>query len=260
MESSAVIQLNNLRVGYDSHTLLTASACLGRGELCALIGRNGTGKSTLLRLVAGITRAQKGEVAIEGCDLHNASAAQLARLVSFVSTERINVTNLTARDVVSLGRTPYTNWLGALSRNDRHIVEQAMERLSIRHLADKPTSAMSDGENARVMIARALAQQTPVILLDEPTAFLDIAGKYELCEILGSLAADGKTILFSSHDLATVWSSGCSIALIHDGKLHHGTAEQMRRSSALADFFSEAGFSMDFASGTLRRVAQPEQQ
>lgn len=254
MEKTTAIQLSDARVGYDSRTLFRANAALHSGELCALVGRNGTGKSTLLRMIAGIARPAPGEVAIDGVDISEVSARKLASLVSFVSTERIAVTNLRVRDVVSLGRTPYTNWFGSLSATDNRIVDEAMERLEITRFAHKRVSTLSDGENARVMIARALAQQTPVILLDEPTAFLDIAGKYELCETLAELCRTGKTILFSSHDLSTVWHTGCSLALIHDGKLHHGTAQEMAKSEALAQFFESSGFRMDYSTGLLQRI------
>ncbi|MBQ8863926.1 MAG: ABC transporter ATP-binding protein [Rikenellaceae bacterium] len=254
MTQHSVIQLENVSVGYGPRQLLTADAAILRGELCALIGRNGTGKSSLLRMIAGITPATEGRIAIEGVDLAGLSPRRLASLVSFVSTERISVTNLRVRDVVALGRTPYTNWFGSLTSADHAIVDEAMARLGVEHFADKRVSTLSDGENARVMIARALAQQTPVILLDEPTAFLDIAGKYELCEILSGLCRDGKTILFSSHDLSTVWNVGCSVALIYNGALHHGNATEMKSSPVLTEFFRNSGFRMDFSTGVLHRI------
>ena len=254
MNDKIIIELKDTQVGYDSRELFRANAAIRQGELCALVGRNGTGKSTLLRMMAGISRPTVGQIEINGVDIANASARTLATLVAFVSTERIAITNLRVRDVVALGRTPYTNWFGSLTDADHQIIDHAMERLEITRLADKRVTTLSDGENARVMIARALAQQTPVILLDEPTAFLDIAGKYEFCEMLAELCSEGKTILFSSHDLSTVWQSGCSIALIHDGQLHHGTAQEMSKSMALARFFESSGFIMDYSTGILRRI------
>ena len=253
-EQRIVIQLADTRVAYPTGELFRATATIREGELCALVGRNGTGKSSLLRILAGITPPSRGEVFVGGVDLADASPRELARLVSFVSTERVSVTNLRVRDVVALGRTPYTNWFGSLTEADNTIIKQAMRRVGVEHFADKRVSTLSDGENARVMIARALAQQTPVILLDEPTAFLDIAGKYELCEMLAELCAEGKTILFSSHDLATVWHSGCSLALIFDGELHHGTASEMAKNPALSRFFESSGFRMDYSTGVLHRM------
>lgn len=252
--SAITIELNETQIGYDNRVIASASTSFVAGEMCALIGRNGTGKSTLLRVLAGLMRPMQGAVRVAGVDLAGVSSRQMAELVSFVSTERVSVTNLKVRDVVSLGRTPYTNWIGSISAHDREIIEQAMERLGVSDFATKRVSALSDGENARVMIARALAQQTPVILLDEPTAFLDIAGKYELCEILQELASEGKTIIFSSHDLSTALSTGCTIALIHDKKLHHGTVDELQRGSALGSFFSESGFCVDYSTGVLRRI------
>ncbi len=248
------ITLNNAQIGYEGKTLLCATTQFHRGELCALVGRNGTGKSTLLRVLAGVARRPQGEVLVDGVDLAKVSARELAGLVSFVSTERVGVANLTVEDVVSLGRTPYTNWLGGLRSEDRDVVDWAMRRLGVHEFAGKNVSTLSDGENARVMIARALAQQTPVILLDEPTAFLDIAGKYELCEMLDSLCSEGKTIIFSSHDLSTVWATRCSIALIYEGELHHAPMAEMCYGEALSGFFRESGFEMDYSTGALRRL------
>ncbi len=200
------IILKGLTAGYAGRVLIArANADFAEGTLTALVGRNGSGKSTLLRVMAGSTKPLAGEVLIGGRAVADMSTRELARVVSFVSTERIRVTNLRVRDVVALGRTPYTDWIGNLMPGDRAAIDDALEVTGMRAFADKQLDTLSDGEAQRVMIARALAQDTPVVLLDEPTAFLDFVARREVCELLRLLTRErGKTIVFSSHELSLV--------------------------------------------------------
>jgi iron complex transport system ATP-binding protein len=175
------------------------------GTLTALVGRNGSGKSTLLRVMAGLARPLAGEVLVGGRNVAALQPRQAARMIGFVSTERIRVTNLKVRDMVALGRTPYTDWIGNLSEQDGRAVDGALELVGMAAFADKAVETLSDGEAQRVMIARVVAQDTPVILLDEPTAFLDYIARREVCQLLAGLSHErGKTIIFSSHELALV--------------------------------------------------------
>ena len=206
--------LKNLSIGYPRRMLLSGlDVRFPAGTLTALVGRNGTGKSTLLRAMAGLTKPISGEVLVEGnCglritnyELAALSPREAARIVGFVSTERIRITNLKVRDLAALGRTPYTDWIGSQTPQDRAAVDEALSLTGMSAFADKAVETLSDGEAQRVMIARVLAQDTPVILLDEPTAFLDFVARREVCELLARLACErGKTIVFSSHDLALV--------------------------------------------------------
>ena len=198
-----MIRLNDLTIGYGHRILLQhASATIPAGELVALVGRNGTGKSTLLRAIAGLGERLGGEIRLDGHSLETLSPQQLATTVSFVTTERVRIPNLRCEDVVALGRAPYTNWIGQLQPADQERVDKAMQLVGMSGYADKTMDKMSDGECQRIMIARALAQDTPVVLLDEPTAFLDLPNRYELCLLLKKLAQEeGKCILFSTHDL-----------------------------------------------------------
>ena len=166
-----MIRLNDLTIGYGHRILLQhASATIPAGELVALVGRNGTGKSTLLRAIAGLGERLGGEIRLDGHSLETLSPQQLATTVSFVTTERVRIPNLRCEDVVALGRAPYTNWIGRVQEQDKAIVERSLELVGMAAFAGKTMDRMSDGECQRVMIARALAQDTPIILLDEPTS------------------------------------------------------------------------------------------
>ncbi|MFI3333310.1 MAG: ABC transporter ATP-binding protein [Rikenellaceae bacterium] len=211
-----MVTLNKIEIGYSHRTLLKdADAEFRAGELVALLGRNGSGKSTLLRSIAGLESPLAGEVVIGGDNIFTMTPLQRASTVSFVTTERRRVVNLLAEDLVALGRAPYTSWLGRMQEHDREIVAESLALVGMSHMARRSVERLSDGELQRIMIARALAQQTPVILLDEPTAFLDMPSRYELVELLTSLThGEGKSIIFSTHELDIAQDYCDSIALI----------------------------------------------
>lgn len=211
-----MIRLENISLSYGSRTILReVSLHLAAGELCALVGRNGAGKSTLLRALTS-----NGDTLIDGTPLIKLSAEMVAQKVAIVTTERIRIENLSVEDLVAMGRAPYTNWVGHLQEIDREIVRNAIESVGMSDFAKRDTSSLSDGELQRVMIARAIAQQTPIILLDEPTAFLDIPTRFEVCRLLADLAhKEGKCILFSTHDVDSALPVCDSFAIIENGQL-----------------------------------------
>ena len=248
------IRLDHIALSYGSRTLLEdVSASFGQGELTALIGRNGTGKSTLLRALAGLGSVSAGKIELCGRPLSALTPHERATTVGFVTTDRVRIANLACEDVVALGRAPYTNWIGRMQEADRAVVERSLELVGMSGFARKTMDRMSDGECQRVMIARVLAQDTPVILLDEPTAFLDLPNRYTLATLLRRLAREErKCILFSTHDLDIALSLCDSVALIDTPSLYHLPADAMSRSGLIERLFSGENASFDPETRTIR--------
>lgn len=248
------LRLNQISLAYGSRILVReASASLPAGSLTALIGRNGSGKSTLLRVVAGLDEPAGGSVSLCERPLSDRSPRERAAVVSFVTTEKIRIADLTSEEVVALGRAPYTDWTGRLRPEDRALVARALELVGMEAFARKPLDRMSDGECQRVMIARALAQDTPVILLDEPTAFLDLPNRYELAMLLRRLAhEEGKCILFSTHDIDVALGFCDFVMLIDAPSLCCLPAAGMARSGRIERLFAGSGIRFDAATGRIR--------
>ncbi len=242
-----MIRLDSLTLGYGQGVLLDkVSADLNGGGLIALLGRNGSGKSTLLRTIAGLGKIKGGNILIDGKVLACLKPDELARTVSFVTTEKIRIPNLKCRDIVALGRAPYTNWIGRLQARDEEIVDEALELLGMSEYADRTMDRMSDGECQRIMIARALAQDTPVILLDEPTSFLDLPNRYELGILLRDLAhRQNKCVFFSTHELDIALTLCDSIALIDQPKLYYLPTRQMIDSGHIERLFRNETVTFD---------------
>ncbi len=248
-----MIRLHELTLGYGSRTLIdSADATLSAGELTALIGRNGSGKSTLLRALAGLNGGYRGRIELAGCDLQRLAPHRLARTVAFVATERTRIANLRCRDVVALGRAPYTNWIGRMQEEDRTRVGQALEAVGMEAFADRSMDRLSDGECQRVMIARALAQETPVMLLDEPTSFLDLPNRCELVALLRRLAREErKCILFSTHELEIALALADRIMLIDPPALYTQPTAEMIRSGRIERLFGSGQIRFDAARRTM---------
>lgn len=225
------ITTNRLTVGYRGHRVVEdISLSLPCGRLVCLLGPNGAGKSTLLRTLCGFQPPIAGTVTISGSDLTAMSAAEVARLVSVVLTDRPLTPSLTAAEMVGMGRAPYTGFWGRLSDDDRRLVSEAMQTVGIDSLATRRMGQLSDGELQKVMIAKALAQHTPVIVLDEPTAFLDYPSKVAVMKTLARLAHDeGKTILMSTHDLELAAQLGDELMEIENKHIRKITADEVSR-------------------------------
>lgn len=206
MENNILTTLN-LSIGYISkkETVTIAQNLnlnLQAGKLTALIGANGIGKSTLLRTITGIQQPLQGTVLLNDKKISSYEPLELAQNLSMVLTEKLPPSNLTVFELVALGRQPYTNWIGTLSDADIQIVQDAMAQTQIEHLSQKKHYEISDGQLQKVLIARALAQDTPLIILDEPTTHLDLLHKVSLLKLLKKLTQEtGKCILFSTHDI-----------------------------------------------------------
>lgn len=185
------------------------------GELVCLIGPNGSGKSTLMRTLAGLQKSLAGDVFVSGENIHNLSQQNKALLISMVLTDRVDIDNATVFDIVSLGRFPYTHWWGGIAVEDKKIISDAIDLVHLNDKADQYLNELSDGERQRVMIAKALAQDTPIILLDEPTAHLDLPNRVEIMLLLHRLAHQTrKGILLSTHELDLALQAGDRIWLM----------------------------------------------
>lgn len=201
-----MISCNHLTIGYGTRVIQRdLSFTIADGELVALLGANGCGKSTLLRTLAGLQQPLGGECRFsfsEAFQQRSDLSARRSKYIALVLTERLSVDSATVRDVVAMGRYPYTSFLGTLTAADNRIVNEAMQQVDVFDLADTFYNDHSDGEKQRILIAKALAQQTPVILLDEPTAHLDLPSRIKTLNLLRSIAHEqNKTILISTHEL-----------------------------------------------------------
>lgn len=216
------------------------------GRLTCLIGSNGIGKSTLLRTVAGFQRPISGCVWIGGEDVSAMSARHRAEKVAVVLTDRPDTVCMTVGEMVATGRTPYTDYWGRLSADDHHIVDRSMCLVGIEGMARRAVSTLSDGERQKVMIAKALAQQTPAIVLDEPTAFLDFHSRVETLRLLRRLAhEENKTVLLSTHDLELALQLADCLWVMERGAFATGVPSQLATDGTLERFVNGSGLVLD---------------
>lgn len=237
------------------------SAELRAGELICLLGPNGAGKSTLMRTLAGMQAPMGGIIQLQGRSLATYSTLELAKQLAVVLTERVEVGNLSAYALVGLGRHPYTNWQGRLTADDEAIVQWALTITNSVALASREVSELSDGERQRVMIARALAQQPSLIILDEPTAFLDLPRRVDVMRLLRTLARKtGTAILLSTHDLDLALRSADQVWLLAPGGgFSVGTPEELVLNGAFEAAFQNEGVAFDPVTGSFRLNAAPNQ-
>lgn len=215
-----MIQFNKVEIGYKKALLHVNNLELKKGEVYALIGSNGSGKSTLLNTILKKTPVLSGDLTLNETKLSAYSIADLAKTIAFVDSKFDGIEHLNVVEYVSLGRTPYTNALGRLRSEDRAIIEASIDKLNLRKFNDRATLKLSDGERQMVSIARAICQRTPIILLDEPTAFLDYGNRKKLIETLSGIAkAENKCILFSTHDIdICLEEKGINLLVINQAK------------------------------------------
>ena len=256
----AAIELNNLSIGYTHNRLQqpvmgVIDATLERGELVALIGANGAGKSTLLRTLSAFQQPLSGSITYPDGKSNSHTASELSTQLAVVLTGNGNIQNLTVREVVAMGRSPYTNFLGHLRKHDKEIIAEAMNMVGVTHLAERRVETLSDGERQKAMIAKALAQQTPVIMLDEPTAFLDFNSRVQLFRLLQRLAHDtGKAILVSTHDLELVLQLADKVWLIQDKKMHTGEVKELAANGTLKRFIESEGIAYNAAENRIEII------
>ena len=228
-----VISLSQLSVGYTlSHPVISdINLELRSGQLACLIGENGIGKSTLLKTLTGFLPKLKGSLLLGNRDIESFSQRELARQVSIVLTQKPDVQNLTIEEIIGLGRSPYTGFFGRLRAEDRKVVDDAIATMGIEKLRGRMIQTLSDGERQKVMIAKALAQETPIILLDEPTAFLDFPSKAETFQSLQRMAHErDKLILLSTHDLELAVRFADSLLEVKKGALQAVSSSEVKAS------------------------------
>ena len=228
-----VISLSQLSVGYSSsHPVISdINLELKSGQLACLIGENGIGKSTLLKTLTGFLPKLNGSLLLDNRDIESFSQRELARQVSIVLTQKPDVQNLTIEEIIGLGRSPYTGFFGRLRAEDRKVVDDAIATMGIEKLRGRMIQTLSDGERQKVMIAKALSQETPIILLDEPTAFLDFPSKAETFQSLQRMAHErDKLILLSTHDLELAVRFSDSLLEVKAGTLKAVSAAEVKAS------------------------------
>ena len=258
MTDRTVLRTDALSIGYRrarSAAVVIASELnfsLRPGELVCLLGPNGAGKSTLMRTLARLQPSLSGQIWLDDRPLDELRPGQLARRLSVVLTERVDVGAMTGYGLVSLGRHPYTGWTGTLSEQDQRTVQWALQAVRAQELADRLLVEMSDGERQKILIARALAQEPRVMLLDEPTAFLDLPRRVEVMDLLRRLAQENhQAILLSTHDLDLALRNADRLWLLSaDGALHDGAPEDLILNGAFERVFSAEGVTFDRERGS----------
>lgn len=246
-----MISIRNLSIGYVVGRRVTVigehlTADVRSGEMTCLIGSNGVGKSTLLRTIAAFQRKLAGSVVVAGREVSSYAPKELARVVSVVLTEKPHVSGLSVRGLVAFGRSPYTDFWGRTREEDYAIVDEALRMVGIEALADRFADTLSDGERQKVMIAKALAQGTPVIILDEPTAFLDYPSKVGTMRLLRRISREAdKAVLMSTHDLDLALRLADTLLIMEQGRgISGGSPEALSSSGTLAEYFDRVGIDL----------------
>lgn len=262
-----VLDTKQLSIGYHESTGTKVvrenlNLHLRNGELTCLLGANGAGKSTLLRTLNGYIPALKGSIVLDGKELSAYSEKELAKKISIVLTERIDDAFITVFELVSLGRSPYTGYFGTLTAEDKEVIERSLEQVHIAHLMHRKYSELSDGEKQKCMIAKALAQETPIILLDEPMAFLDLPSKIETLQLLRNLARkENKAILLSTHELEQALQHADKFWLLdRQRSIINGTPEDLVLNGAFAEVFDSNNIKFDSTDGTFKMKDSPKGQ
>lgn len=246
-----MLEIQNLHIGY-GHKVIQKNLNLtaNDGELICLLGKNGCGKSTLLRTVAGLQKSLDGNILLHNKNLEKLSVQERATLLSLVLTDVFDVENLTVHDLVAMGRFPYTDWSGLLNFEDEAIVSEVLQQVNMTHKAQNYVHEISDGEKQRAIIAKALAQDTPLVLLDEPTSFLDLPNRIEIMQLLKQLSAKTKkTFILSTHELDLALQMADKIWLMNDNGVEVGIPEDLMLSGKFQSIFGSDAFVFDPSDG-----------
>lgn len=254
------IETYDLAIGYDSPLYSGVNLSLQQGELACLLGLNGAGKSTLLRTLCGFLRPLGGTMKIMGKPMEKIHPEELSKEMGIVLTEKVSAGGVTVRELVSMGRYPHTGFFGRLADRDREIVDRALELVGLTCFEGRHLGELSDGERQKSFIAKALAQECPIIILDEPTAFLDITSRMELMVMLRNLAdKENKAIIVSTHDLDSALQSAHTLWLMDKsdgcperyGTIRCGSPAGLAGDGTLEAFFSRGPLRFDPSAGRL---------
>ena len=234
------VKLTELVVGYQGKALMPPlSGSIKKGELVSVIGHNGVGKSTLLRTLAGVTERLSGSIILDGIDIRAIELREFAKRAGYISTEIVTATNMTVFDLIATGRYPYTDWFGTITDLDRQVIYRSAEQTGITNLINRFLNELSDGERQRSMIARVLAQDTELLIMDEPAAFLDIRNRHEIMNLMHRLTRTAeKTILMSTHDLQSAMGESDVIWVLSENGLTCGAPEDLVLKGAFENIFS----------------------
>lgn len=248
----SILKIENLAIGYSSRKEQTIIASdlnieLQQGKFVCILGKNGIGKSTLLRTLSKVQPKISGNVLIRDQNLSSFSESELSKIMSLVLTEKLPESNLTVFELIALGRQPYTNWVGTLTKNDIDKIHKAMQLTKVDHLSQNKYYELSDGQLQRVLISRALAQETELIILDEPTAHLDVLHKMESFELLKELTSKlHKTIIISTHEIHLALQTADELWLMTDDDFITGTPNELIENKSIEKLFSSDTVHFDF--------------
>lgn len=251
---SQELNISSLTVGYENKpTLKNISVLSDKNMMIGVFGRNGQGKSTLLKTISGLLPPISGQFNFDGIDVLNISAKERAKLLSIVSTTQSSIGAIKVRDFVAFGRFPYTNWLGINNNKDYLEIDNAIELCKLESFTNRNYDELSDGEKQKVNIARAIAQNTPLIILDEPTVHLDLINKVEVFKLLRELVKNhNKTIIISTHQMEYALQICDQIWLINEGKVESLSPSEIIDQGKLTELFDDELISFDKASQSFR--------
>lgn len=253
MISNSIIDIINLEIGFDLnqtspfYPLINVSA--NEGDFIALLGRNGVGKSTFLRSIARLQPHIAGDIKIMGDSFQKIERVEFSKKLSFIPAEPIHAANMTVYEFISLARYPYNGWFGVIGDTDKEIIHSALEHVNLLNFSNRELDTLSDGERQKAMIAFAIAQDSEIVLMDEPTAFIDLPAKYEIVRLLKELSLKGKTVIFSTHDLHTAIREVDTIWLMLDDGLTLGSPEDLALNGDINRLFDGTDLFLDLSSG-----------
>jgi len=255
---STILEIKELSIGYNQtrNRKLVAESLNGilkKGEMVCLLGANGRGKSTLMKTICGFLKPLSGCLFLNGIEISRLSEKEMAKQIAVVLTEKISAPNATVWELVAYGRSPFTGFLGRLTFLDNIKIQKAIEQCGISHKLHAQLSTLSDGERQKATIAKALAQDTPFIILDEPTAFLDLPARVEIMQLLRQLSSKtGKAILMSTHDLDLALQMSDQLWLLHPKHIIAGSPEDLLLNNAFQSMFNRKGIEFDTKTGIFK--------